>query len=160
MWIVLGASGMAAVLTGDLVARVGLARAWITGMLLLAAATATIGLVPGSFLAIFSGAAVFGAVYIALTGELLVWATRLFPDLPAFGVGAPFLLVALGQAVAAPWSGCSPTPPRRRRRSARRHWSPCSGPSPVLAATAYHRRAACAASRPTDGAPAGPCEDG
>ena len=111
MWIVLGASGMAAVLTGDLVARVGLARAWITGMLLLAAATATIGLVPGSFLAIFSGAAVFGAVYIALTGVLLVWGTRLFPDLPAFGVGAPFLLVALGQAVAAPWSGCSPTPP-------------------------------------------------
>lgn len=77
MWIVLGASGMAAVLTGDLVARVGLARAWITGMLLLAAATATIGLVPGSFLAIFSGAAVFGAVYIALTGVLLVWGTRL-----------------------------------------------------------------------------------
>jgi predicted MFS family arabinose efflux permease len=105
MWIVLGAAGMAAALTGDLVAKIGLGRAWVTGTLLLAAATATIALTPGSFLAIFSGAAVFGAVYIALTGVLLVWGTRLYPDMPAFGVGAPFLLVALGQAVAAPVVG-------------------------------------------------------
>jgi predicted MFS family arabinose efflux permease len=105
MWIVLGAAGMAAALTGDLVAKIGLGRAWVTGTLLLAAATATIALAPGSFLAIFSGAAVFGAVYIALTGVLLVWGTRLYPDMPAFGVGAPFLLVALGQAVAAPVVG-------------------------------------------------------
>jgi predicted MFS family arabinose efflux permease len=105
MWIVLGAAGMAAALTGDLVAKIGLGRAWVTGALLLAAATATIALAPGSFLAIFSGAAVFGAVYIALTGVLLVWGTRLYPDMPAFGVGAPFLLVALGQAVAAPVVG-------------------------------------------------------
>jgi predicted MFS family arabinose efflux permease len=105
MWIVLGAAGMVAVVTGDLVAHVGLRRAWVAGMLLLAAATATIGLAPGSFLAIFSGAAVFGSVYIALTGVLLVWGTRLFPDVPAFGVGAPFLLVAVGQAAAAPVVG-------------------------------------------------------
>jgi predicted MFS family arabinose efflux permease len=105
MWIVLGAAGMVAVVTGDLVAHVGLWRAWVAGMLLLAAATATIGLAPGSFLAIFSGTAVFGSVYIALTGVLLVWGTRLFPDVPAFGVGAPFLLVAVGQAAAAPVVG-------------------------------------------------------
>jgi predicted MFS family arabinose efflux permease len=105
LWIVLGAAGMVAVLTGDLVAKIGLERAWIAGMLLLAAATAALGLAPGSFLAAFSGAAVFGAVYIALTGVLLVWGTRLFPDTPAFGVGAPFLLVALGQAAAAPLVG-------------------------------------------------------
>jgi hypothetical protein len=74
-------------------------------MLLLAAATATIGLTPGSLPAIFGAAAVFGAVYIALTGVLLVWGTRLYPDAPAFGVGAPFLLLALGQAVAAPAIG-------------------------------------------------------
>lgn len=52
-----------------------------------------------------SAAAVFGAAYIGLTGVLLVWGTRLYPDLPAFGVGAPFLLLALGQAVAAPVIG-------------------------------------------------------
>ena len=105
MWIVLGAAGMVAVFTGDLVGRVGLGRAWVAGTLLLAAATATIGLAPGSLPAIFSAAAVFGTVYIALTGVLLVWGTRLYPDAPAFGVGAPFLLLALGQAVAAPAIG-------------------------------------------------------
>lgn len=105
LWIVLGAAGVVAVLTGDLVAKIGLGWAWAAGMLLLAAATATIALAPGSFAAIFSGAAVFGAVYIALTGVLLVWGTRVYPDKPAFGVGAPFLLVALGQAVAAPVVG-------------------------------------------------------
>jgi predicted MFS family arabinose efflux permease len=105
MWIVLGAAGMAGAFAGDLVATIGLARAWVAGTLLLAAATAAIGLVPGSVPVIFSGAAVFGAVYIALTGVLLVWGTRLYPDMPAFGVGAPFLLLALGQAVAAPVVG-------------------------------------------------------
>jgi predicted MFS family arabinose efflux permease len=105
MWIVLGAAGTVAVLTGDLVARIGLRRAWSAGMLLLAAATATIGLAPGSPPTIFCAAAVFGGAYIALSGVLLLWGTRLYPDAPAFGVGAPFLLLALGQAVAAPAIG-------------------------------------------------------
>lgn len=105
MWIVLGVAGMGAVLTGDLIARAGLGRVWTAAMLLLAAATATIALAPGSLPAIFSAAAVFGAVYIALTGVLLVWGTRLYPGAPAFGVGAPFLLIALGQAAAAPVIG-------------------------------------------------------
>jgi predicted MFS family arabinose efflux permease len=105
MWIVLGAAGTAGALTGDVVARIGVGRAWVVGMALLAAATAAIGLVPASLPVIFSGAAVFGAVYIVLTGVLLVWGTRLYPDRPAFGVGAPFLFVAVGQAVAAPVVG-------------------------------------------------------
>ena len=105
MWIVLGAAGMAAVLTGDLLAKIGLGWTWVAGMLLLAAATATIGLVPGSLAATVAAAAAFGAVYIALTSVILVWGIRLYPDMAAFGVGAPFLLVALGQAVAAPVVG-------------------------------------------------------
>jgi predicted MFS family arabinose efflux permease len=105
MWIVMGVAGIAAAFTGDLVAKIGLGWAWVAGMLLLGAATATIALAPGSFPAIFSGAAVFGAVYIALTSVLLVWGTRAYPDMPAFGVGAPFLLLALGQAAAAPVLG-------------------------------------------------------
>lgn len=46
MWILLGAAGMAGALTGDLVAKIGLRRAWAAGMLLLAAATAAIALAP------------------------------------------------------------------------------------------------------------------
>jgi predicted MFS family arabinose efflux permease len=105
MWIVMGVAGIAAAFTGDLVAKIGLGWAWVAGMLLLGTATATIALAPGSVPAIFSGAAVFGAVYIALTSVLLVWGTRAYPDMPAFGVGAPFLVLALGQATAAPVVG-------------------------------------------------------
>lgn len=54
---------------------------------------------------VFSSAALFGAVYIALTGILLVWGTRAYPEAPAVGVGAAFLLIALGQALAAPVIG-------------------------------------------------------
>ncbi|MBC8093595.1 MAG: YbfB/YjiJ family MFS transporter, partial [Pseudonocardia sp.] len=105
MWIILGAAGIAGAFTGDLVARTGLGRAWVAAMPLLAAATAAMALAPGSLPAIFSSAALFGAVYIALTGILLVWGTRIFPEAPAFGVGAAFLLIALGQAFAAPVIG-------------------------------------------------------
>lgn len=105
MWIVLGAAGMVGAFTGDLLGHTGLGRAWAAAMLLLAAATTTMALAPGWLPGIFVGAALFGATYIALTGVLLVWATRLYPDGPAFGVGAAFLLIALGQAVAAPVVG-------------------------------------------------------
>jgi hypothetical protein len=44
-------------------------------------------------------------VYIGLTAVLLVWGTRTYPDAPAVGVGAAFLLIAVGQALAAPALG-------------------------------------------------------
>jgi predicted MFS family arabinose efflux permease len=97
MWIVLGAAGLLGALTGDVADRAGLAVAWSTSMLALAAATATFALVTGP--AVFGAAAVFGAVYIALTGLSLLWGIRIYPDHPAFGVGAPFLMIAAGQAL-------------------------------------------------------------
>jgi len=105
MWIVLGVAGVAGAFTGDLVARTGPARVWFLGMLLLAAATATFAVAPGVPPAVFVAAALFGAVYIGLTAVLLVWGTRAYPDAPAVGVGAAFLLIAVGQALAAPALG-------------------------------------------------------
>ncbi len=103
MWIVLGAAGLLAAFTGDLVARVGSSVAWRTATLTLAAATA--GFALATFPAILVAAAAFGAVYIALTGLLLLAGTRVYPGEPAFGVGAAFLLLAVGQAVGAPLIG-------------------------------------------------------
>jgi predicted MFS family arabinose efflux permease len=105
MWIVLGAAGVAGAFTGDLVARTGLGRAWVAGMLLLAAATTAFALAPGVLPVVFVAAALFGAVYIGLTAVLLVWGTRTHPDAPAIGVGAAFLLIAVGQTLAAPTLG-------------------------------------------------------
>ncbi|QYN32214.1 YbfB/YjiJ family MFS transporter [Pseudonocardia sp. DSM 110487] len=105
MWIALGVAGVAGAFTGDLVARTGLGRAWVAGMLLLAAATAAFALAPGVLPVVFVAAALFGAVYIGLTAVLLVWGTRTYPDAPALGVGAAFLLIAVGQTLAAPALG-------------------------------------------------------
>ncbi|WP_274193467.1 MFS transporter [Actinomycetospora callitridis] len=104
-WIVLGAAGLLGALAGDVVARLGLARAWSAAMLLVAAATLALGLAASTAVAVFAGAAVFGGVYIALSGMLLLWGTRVFPDRPVLGVGAAFLLIALGQALGAPLLG-------------------------------------------------------
>ncbi|MDD7924402.1 MFS transporter [Actinomycetospora chibensis] len=104
-WIVLGAAGLLGALAGDAVARLGLARAWSAAMLLVAAATLALGLAASTTVAVFAGAAVFGGVYIALSGMLLLWGTRVFPDRPVLGVGAGFLLLALGQALGAPLLG-------------------------------------------------------
>lgn len=105
MWIVLGGAGMIGGLAGDLASRAGLGRAWVASMLALAAATAGFALWPGLHPVVFGAAAVFGAVYIALTGLLLVWGTRVYPERPVFGVGAAFLLIAVGQALGAPVLG-------------------------------------------------------
>ena len=87
--IVLGAAGLLGALAGDVVARLGLARAWTAAMLLVAAATLALGLAASTTVAVFTGAAVFGGVYIALSGMLLLWGTRVFPDTARCSGSAP-----------------------------------------------------------------------
>jgi predicted MFS family arabinose efflux permease len=56
-------------------------------------------------LLLFGAAALFGAIYIALTGILLVWSTQTYRGTPALGVGAAFLMIAVGQALGSPLLG-------------------------------------------------------
>jgi predicted MFS family arabinose efflux permease len=105
LWIVLGAAGLLAALTGDVIARFGLALAWAVAMAVLAGATAGFVLAQDSPPVLFTAAAIFGAAYIALTGMLLLWGTLIYPTSPGFGVGAAFLMIAAGQAVGAPLVG-------------------------------------------------------
>ncbi|WP_037321002.1 MFS transporter [Amycolatopsis orientalis] len=105
VWIVLGAVGLAGAFTAELTSRAGLRRAWSAGMILFAAATALFALATRSLPALIIAAALFGAVYIGLTGVLILWGTRAYPGSPAFGVGVAFLLLALGQAAGAPLIG-------------------------------------------------------
>lgn len=104
-WILLGVCGLVGAVTGDAVSRLGLRAAWTLSMLVLAAVTIAFALVPGLLPAAWTAAAVFGAVYIVLTGLLLLWGTELRPDDPAAGVGLGFLVLALGQALGAPLVG-------------------------------------------------------
>lgn len=101
-WIVLGACGLLGAAAGVMTERFGMGLAWIFCMLAMAGATAVLGLVPHLLGAALVASGVFGAAYIALTGLVLVWSTRVFERAPAVGVGASFLLIAAGQAAAAP----------------------------------------------------------
>ena len=104
-WIVLGACGLIGAAAGDLAARIGLAASWISLMLALALSTAVVAWLPGSGTVAIVASGVFGAVYIALTGILLIWSTRVHHAQPSRGVGLVFLALALGQALGAPLLG-------------------------------------------------------
>ena len=104
-WIILGIAGSAGVLTGALTDRWGIARvhrAAIGAMCLSLAGFAAASLFPT---AAFADMALFGAAYIVTTGAFLLWGIRIFPDRPSFGLGLPFLTLALGQASGAPLFG-------------------------------------------------------
>jgi predicted MFS family arabinose efflux permease len=60
---------------------------------------------PSRLVAIIVAATLFGGAYIALTGLLLLWSIRLYPDRASFGVGLSFFTIAAGQALGAPVVG-------------------------------------------------------
>ncbi|PRI12197.1 MFS transporter [Leucobacter massiliensis] len=97
-WLVLGVCGVIGAGAGLLVRIAGLTRAWVAVCAALAIATGGMAARPGDPLTAFAASAVFGAAYIALTGLLLVWATRLTPERVARGVSLAFLALAVGQA--------------------------------------------------------------
>jgi predicted MFS family arabinose efflux permease len=104
-WATIGAAGLAGAAAGDLTRRLGLARALRAGLLAMAAATALLAAVPGTPLAAYASAALFGATYIGLSGVVLLWSVAVFSDRPSAGVGAAFLLLAAGQTAGTPIAG-------------------------------------------------------
>jgi predicted MFS family arabinose efflux permease len=104
-WIVIGVAGLAGGLAGDLVQRFGLARAFRVSVLSMAAAIGLLAAAPGVLLWAYSSAALFGSAYIMLTGIILVWSVSVFQERPSAGLGAAFLLIAVGQVFGALTAG-------------------------------------------------------
>jgi predicted MFS family arabinose efflux permease len=100
-WTVIGVSGLAGGLAGDLVQRFGLARAFRVSVLSMAAAIGLLAAAPGVLLWAYSSAALFGSSYIMLTGIILVWSVWVFYERPSAGLGAAFLLIVVGQVFGA-----------------------------------------------------------
>ncbi len=105
MWVILGASGIAGALAGDAVQRIGLVKAWVAASVTMASATVLLAAAPAELLTTIVAATLFGASYIALTGLVLLWSARLYPDSTSFGVGLAFFTIAAGQALGAPVVG-------------------------------------------------------
>jgi predicted MFS family arabinose efflux permease len=96
-WTVIGVSGIAGGLAGDLVRRLGLTRAFRASLLCMAAAVGLLAATPDVLLLAYLSATLFGSTYIMLTGIILVWSVSVFHERPSAGLGAAFLLLAVGQ---------------------------------------------------------------
>jgi predicted MFS family arabinose efflux permease len=70
-WTIIGVSGIAGGLAGDLVRRSGLARAFRASLLCMAAAVGLLAAAPDVLLLAYLGATLFGSTYIMLTGSSL-----------------------------------------------------------------------------------------
>ncbi len=103
--MVVGLTGFAGGMAGDLVGRYGANSVHRASLLAMAAAVAGTGFWPGTVAVIYAGAALFGASYMMLAGVYLVWGVGVFADRPAVGLGVPFLAIALGQVVGASVAG-------------------------------------------------------
>ncbi|MGE2712856.1 MFS transporter [Mycolicibacterium litorale] len=104
-WTVLGAAGIAGAFGGALVQRIGLRPAWILTTVAMAAATLALALGSAHPVVTLTAPGVFGAAYVAMSGLLLLWSVRVYPDRTAFGVGLSFCTLAVGQALGAPAVG-------------------------------------------------------
>jgi predicted MFS family arabinose efflux permease len=104
-WTVIGVSGLAGGLAGDLVRRFGLVTAFRASLLGMAAAIGLLAATPGALLSTFLSGALFGSTYVMLTGIILIWSVSVFHERPSAGLGAAFLLIAVGQVFGVPIAG-------------------------------------------------------
>ena len=104
-WTVIGISGLAGGAAGDLVRRFGLTSVLRGGLVSMAASMVLLAVASGVLPLAYSSAALFGSTYIMLTGVILVWSVGVFRDRPAAGLGAGFLLIAVGQMIGSPVAG-------------------------------------------------------
>lgn len=104
-WTVMGVSGLVGAAAGDLMRKFGLGAALKGSLLVMAAAIALLAAAPGVLPLSYLSAALFGSSYIMLTGIILVWSVAVFSERPSAGLGAGFLLIAVGQAVGSPVAG-------------------------------------------------------
>ncbi len=104
-WAVIGVFGLAGGAAGDLVTRFGLGKALKGSLLAMAASIALLAAAPGVLSLSYLSAALFGSTYVTLTGIILVWSVATFPERPSAGLGAGFLMIAVGQVAGSPAAG-------------------------------------------------------
>ncbi len=100
-WVVVGAAGLAGAAAGALVRAFGVDAVHRLSLAAMAASFLALALLPGVAPLAFLAVALFGGAYVMLTGVLLVWGVEAMPSRPALGLGAPFLMLAVGQVVGA-----------------------------------------------------------
>ncbi|WP_136605669.1 MFS transporter [Paenibacillus dokdonensis] len=104
-WVIIGLAGLLGGTSGAFIDKFGLMSAYRISILVLSTSSLILGIYPDNNIIWFLSPVLFGSSYIFMTGVLLVWGISVFKTNPSFGLGVPFLILALGQAVGAILSG-------------------------------------------------------
>ncbi|WKA56548.1 MFS transporter [Planococcus shixiaomingii] len=105
LWVIIGVAGLLGGTAGVFIDKFGLMTAYRISVLALSTSSLLLGIFPGNNLMGFFSPALFGSSYIFMTGVLIVWGITVFKSSPSFGLGVPFLILALGQAAGSIFSG-------------------------------------------------------
>lgn len=95
-WMIIGFAGILGGISGSFIQKLGFTLSYrlLIGLLVISIYLITIP----TYATIYLSAALFGSTYVFLTGLCIVWATRIFPVLPALGVSLSFFALGMGQS--------------------------------------------------------------
>jgi predicted MFS family arabinose efflux permease len=99
LYVALGVTGFAGLLTGDLVDRVGLGPTLRLTLLFLGAGAGLLGVLPGSLVAVGASAVFYGAGVMLMSALLSVWSSKVFDERPSEGFTAALVLFGVGGVV-------------------------------------------------------------
>ncbi|QQK75290.1 MFS transporter [Salicibibacter cibarius] len=95
-WIIIGLAGVLGGFAGYFSSHIGLLPSYRLCVIFLGASSVLLGLFT-NVLPVVISAISFGSSYIFMTGVLIIWGINIFKTNASFGLGFPFLLLALGQ---------------------------------------------------------------
>ena len=104
-WVIIGLAGLLGGTAGAFIEKFGLMSAYRVSVLALSTSSLILGFYPDNDITWFLSPVLFGSSYIFVTGVLIVWGISVFKTNPSFGLGVPFLILALGQAIGSIFSG-------------------------------------------------------
>ncbi|SFB15470.1 Predicted arabinose efflux permease, MFS family [Lentibacillus halodurans] len=105
LWVIIGIAGLLGGTAGVFVNKYGLMPAYRISVLALSTSSLLLGTFADYIIVGWLSPALFGSSYIFMTGVLIVWGISVFKSNPSFGLGIPFLILALGQAIGSIVSG-------------------------------------------------------
>ena len=98
LWCLLGGAALLGGLSGTLVRTAGLTAAWVISAGVTAAGTALLAWRPGTVMVAAGALALFGCGFVALSGVLIAWGSRLAPEAAAQATALLFIALVTGQA--------------------------------------------------------------
>ncbi|MCJ7842612.1 MFS transporter [Lederbergia sp. NSJ-179] len=105
LWVIIGLAGLLGGTAGAFIDKFGLMSAYRISILALSTSSLILGIYTVNNITGFLSPVLFGSSYIFMTGVLIVWGISVFKTNPSFGLGVPFLILALGQAIGSILSG-------------------------------------------------------